>query len=178
MLTAAVWIAVLAAVAPLGIRLHTVERNAASDQLPARAESTRADEAAATLPGGDTYQFIVVYHRTGGLTDADRAVVASHQSTLSARFAETGAGRADPGARPVVSADGTAELFPLTVAHTRGEARDVLADVRGAVADRPPGLDADVTGPAGLAGDLSGVFKGIDYKLLVGPWRWSPSCWC
>ena len=67
------WIVVLAAVSPFASKLADVQHDRAVDYLPASADSTQVAKIQDRLPGGEATQMVVVYHRDGGLTAADRA---------------------------------------------------------------------------------------------------------
>ena len=67
------WIAVLAALTPFAGGLDEVKSDKETDYLPAAAQSTRAAELEATLPGGTSNVFLVVYERDTGVTEADRS---------------------------------------------------------------------------------------------------------
>jgi len=70
------WIVVLAAVSPFASKLADVQRDRAVDYLPASADSTQVAKIQDRLPGGEATQMVVVYHRDGGLTAADKATAA------------------------------------------------------------------------------------------------------
>ena len=72
----ACWLVLLAAVAPLSVRLGEVQNNATLDALPASAEASRAAaRAQAAFPAPDALVAVVVYVRDVGLTPADLAKV-------------------------------------------------------------------------------------------------------
>lgn len=71
------WIAVLAIASPFAAKLGDVQRDRAVDYLPASADSTQAAKIEERLPGGEATEMVVVYHRDGGLTAADKATAAS-----------------------------------------------------------------------------------------------------
>lgn len=67
------WIVLLAAFAPLGAKLADVTDNRSESFLPAEAESTEAMRIQEReFPGGESVSGLIVYHRPGGLTAADR----------------------------------------------------------------------------------------------------------
>src|SRR5690606_6924837 len=67
----------------------------------------------------------------------------------------------------VDSADGTALMYVLPVGPQHGDPEEVVGEIRAAVADRPAGLSAEVTGPPALDADLDEVFDGIDETLVI-----------
>ena len=66
------WVALLAFVAPFASKLADVQHDRAVDYLPASADSTQVAKIEEQLPGGETTELVLVYHRDGGLTAADR----------------------------------------------------------------------------------------------------------
>ena len=52
------------------------QHDRAIDYLPASADSTQVAKIQERLPGGETTELVLVYHRDGGLTAADRATAA------------------------------------------------------------------------------------------------------
>src|SRR5690349_6021609 len=80
------WLALAAVMVPLSGKLSSVTTDKAVDTLPAGAESTKVAVLEDGLPGGEDNTFVFVYHRAGGLTDADRATVERHYDTLAKRY--------------------------------------------------------------------------------------------
>ncbi|GIG92085.1 MMPL family transporter [Plantactinospora endophytica] len=167
------WVAALVAMMPFAMELESVQSDRPVDYLPASAGSTRVAELEDRLPGGDNDDYIVVYHRPGGLTEADRAAVERQRSTLVQRFGDPASvpGQDGPDEEgdegTTASRDGTALMFLLPVSTDRGEPEDLVVEIRAVVADRPAGLDAKVTGPPAVDADLDEVFDGIDATLLI-----------
>lgn len=136
------WIVVLAAVSPFASKLADVQHDRAVDYLPASADSTQVAKIEERLPGGEATQMVVVYHRDGGLTAADRATAAAQ----IARIADGHTLTAEP--RGIPSADGTTVMYPVasTEPGTDEKARDRLVnDVRD-IARGGDGLGVDVGG--------------------------------
>lgn len=164
------WLVLTVIMGPLSGKLSSVTTDKAADTLPAGAESTRVAVLEDTLPGGNDNTFVFVYHRSGGMTDADRAAVERHYDTLAKRYPPTvvtPAGEDDEGPRTRPSADGKAMMFTLDVSTTYGAPEAVVGPLRDAAQDRPAGLDLDVTGPAAVEGDMDAVFDGIDLQVLL-----------
>jgi RND superfamily putative drug exporter len=158
------WAAAVIGVLPLAMELEDVQTDRSIDYLPASADSTRVAELVDQLPGGDAEDYLVVYYRDGGITEADRATVARHRAALE----HLGRPSSPTGeSEPLVSRDGTALLFTLPVDPGHGDPEEVVTRIREVVAERPSGLDARVTGPAALEADLDEVFDGIDETLLL-----------
>ncbi|MGW5633798.1 MMPL family transporter [Streptomyces sp. NPDC003832] len=156
------WIVVLVIASPFAAKLADVQRDRAVDYLPASADSTQVAKIQDRLPGGETTQMVVVYHRDGGLTGADR-------TTAEEQIAEiAGAHRlaADPAGVP--SKDGTTLMYPVASNEpgTDEEARDALVHEVRDVARGGDGLSVEVGGEGALATDASEVYNSLDGPLL------------
>lgn len=156
------WIAVLALASPFASQLSDVQRDRAVDYLPANADSTQVAKIQDQLPGGETTQMVVVYHRDGGLTAADKATAADQISEIGRAHTLT----AQP--QGVPSQDGTTLMYPVasTEPGTDEKARDQLVnDVRD-IARSESGLNVEVGGEGALATDASEVYNSLDGPLL------------
>ncbi|TXS40222.1 MMPL family transporter [Streptomyces sp. uw30] len=156
------WIVVLAIASPFASKLADVQRDRAVDYLPASADSTQVARIQEQLPGGESTEMVVVYHRDGGLTAGDRATAAGQIERIAGAHKLTGAPRGIP------SQDGTTLMYPIasTEPGTDEKARDRLVnDVRG-VARGDDGLSVDVGGSGALATDASEVYNSLDGPLL------------
>src|SRR3954447_1049382 len=112
------WLVLAAAMVPLGGKLSSVTTDSAVDTLPASAESTKVAVLDDSLPGGDNNTFVFVYHRAGGMTDADRATVERHYNTLAKQYppkAKAAADEDDEGSPTSPSTDRKAMMFTLDV---------------------------------------------------------------
>ncbi|WP_095046884.1 MMPL family transporter [Streptomyces sp. WM6386] len=156
------WIAVLALTSPFASKLSDVQRDRAVDYLPVSADSTQVAKIQDRLPGGETTQMVVVYHRDGGLTAADRATAAGQIGEIA---------NAHPLAvlpEGVPSKDGTTLMYPVasTEPGTDEDKRDQLVgDVRD-IAKSEDGLSVEVGGEGALATDASAVYNSLDGPLL------------
>ncbi|MFG1923249.1 MMPL family transporter [Cryptosporangium sp. NPDC048952] len=159
------WVALAVVMVPFSGKLSSVTTDKAVDTLPASAESTTVAALEDSLPGGEDNTFVFVYHRTGGLTDADRATAERHYATLARRYPPTTA--ADDGPPTRLSTDGEAMMFTLDVSTAYGGAETLVGPLRNAAKDRPAGLELEVTGPAAIDGDMEAVFDGIDVQVLL-----------
>ncbi|PTH83181.1 hypothetical protein C9J60_38960 [Streptomyces sp. A244] len=163
------WLVLAAFMVPLSGKLSSVTTDSAVDTLPASAESTKVAVLEDSLPEGDDNTFVFVYHRAGGMTDADRATVERHYNTLAERYSpkEDAAGEDDEGPPTSPSTDGQAMMFTLEVSTAYGAPEDIVGPLRDAAKDRPSGLELDVTGPGAIDGDMDAVFDGIDVQVLL-----------
>lgn len=159
-----VWIALVAAISPFAGKLTDVEENDAAAWLPNSAESLKVNRLEDRFPASQTLPALVVYHRDGGLTPADREVVETDRAALAERF---------PAAAPtdaIPSDDQQAMFyvlpFPVPDNETQEVAIDAVEEVREVAGDEA-GLQVKVTGPAGFSHDLVDVFSGIDSTLLI-----------
>jgi len=156
------WIVVLAAVSPFASKLADVQHDRAVDYLPASADSTQVAKVQDRLPGGETTQMVVVYHRDGGLSAADRATAGEQMATIAREHTLT----AEP--RGVPSKDGTTLMYPVASNEPGSDekARDrLVGDVRD-VAKGRDGLSVDVGGEGALATDAAEVYNSLGGPLL------------
>jgi RND superfamily putative drug exporter len=165
-LVGALWLALVlgAFAANLPGKFSDAEQNESTSFLPGDAESTKALEITERLEGGEQVPMIVVYHRGGGLTAADRGRIAADRAELN---------RLDLPAttdfrRPVFSPDGTGAILTADI-RSDGEGETILdpvKEVRERVSDPGGGLEVKVAGPAGMAADAIEVFESLDGTLV------------
>jgi RND superfamily putative drug exporter len=157
------WLGIAGVAGPYSGKLSDVATNDNATFLPADAEATRAGELAARFSDRETTAALVVYERTGGITDADRARVAAHAD----KFADVD-GVVGPLSPPIPSDDGQA--LQVVVPLDQSNSLDIVPAVealREIAGERPDGLTAHVAGPGGLTADLVAVFETIDVTLLL-----------
>lgn len=156
------WIAVLAIASPFASKLADVQRDRAVDYLPASADSTQVAKIQDRLPGGEVTEMVVVYHRDGGLTAADKASAAEQIDRIASAHRLTGEPRGIP------SQDGTTLMYPVasTEPGQDEEARDELVNAVRDVAKGGDGLSVDVGGEGALATDAAEVYNSLDGPLL------------
>ncbi len=161
----AFWVLVLAVAGPLSSKLTGAQENDAAAWLPGTAESTKVFETQLEQFGsGETLPAVVVYERTGGVTEADFAKV----SDDAARIADVSLVDGEV-IGPVPSDDGEAlqVIAQLDVSDNGWMdlpgAREDIAAITESDAD---GLRSYVTGPAGVSADFADAFEGIDSSLL------------
>ncbi|MFF7751339.1 MMPL family transporter [Streptomyces sp. NPDC007971] len=156
------WVVLLAVAGPFAAKLTDVQQNRATDYLPASADSTRVARLQDRLPGGESTDLVLVYHRAGGLTAADRATAGRQVAAVAHRHTLTTAPRAVP------SADGTTLMYPVTSNEpgTDEKKRDAFVDDVRRAAHGQDGLTVEVGGPAALSTDASGVYASLGGPLL------------
>jgi RND superfamily putative drug exporter len=126
-------------------------------------------------------QATIVFSRAGGLTDADRAYIASLPERLAApgipeeltsTLADVVTAEGSPELAPYLrSGDGEAEIVQVNLAvggfeETAGQAVDALREIL--AGSMPAGLQGNVTGDAGIAADyLDAVMAATDRTTVV-----------
>ncbi|MEU8627929.1 MMPL family transporter [Streptomyces sp. NPDC048669] len=158
----ALWVAAIAIAGPLAGKLSDVQANHAVDYLPASADSTQVAKIQEALPGGESTDLVLVYHRDGGLTPADRTAAARQTAEVAAGHTLT----APP--RGVPSADGTTLMYPVS---TTGpgqddDARTAFVDEVREIARGGDGLGVEVGGPGALNTDAKKVYGSLGGPLL------------
>jgi uncharacterized membrane protein YdfJ with MMPL/SSD domain len=175
----AAWVAAAVAMTLAAPSLNDVGSQDTADFLPTDAPSQQADRILAGLfPDDPTREAaIIVVARDGGLTDADRTYIGQLAEDLrSPTFADDISGiqtvATDPDLGPFLrSEDGSAELMVASMRRapfsTNGtQAVENLRDHLQTTA--PDGVEAHVTGIAGLAADqAAGVVESFDRTALV-----------
>ncbi|MCX4645544.1 MULTISPECIES: MMPL family transporter [unclassified Streptomyces] len=156
------WIVVLAIAGPFAGKLSDVQHDRAVDYLPASADSTQVAKIQDELPGGESTELVLVYHRDGGLTTADRTTAAAQVAHVDRTFDLTAVPKGVP------SRDGATLMYPVastTPGHDE-KARDAFVnDVRD-IAHDTGGLSVDTGGAGALATDASEVYGSLDGPLL------------
>ena len=165
-LVVGVALVLIAVAAPLGTKFQNAQQNDPSAFLPGGAESVRSLDQQRQFPSGAETPAVTVFHRAGGLTAADRRAIATFADMLNA----------DPVAPsrqtspPLPSRDGTSALVvtPLAVSGDAGALTSAVDEIRSrAHAERKPGLQVEVSGPAGYSTDAIKVFNGINTTLFA-----------
>ncbi|MFD6332113.1 MMPL family transporter [Streptomyces niveus] len=166
------WVVVIAVAAMFAGKLGGVQRDEAVDYLPASADSTHVEKVRQELPGGETTDVIVVYHRDGGLTAADRTVADEQLARIAAEQKLTAPPKGIP------SKDGTTLMYPIASAAPTGPGADKEAAQKAFVEDvraiattddsgTSGGLDIEVGGAGALMADMESVFESIDGTLMI-----------
>ena len=156
-----VWLAVGGIGGPFAGKLGSVQQNDNTAFLPASAEATEAGRLYDGFTDTRFVPAIVVAERDSGITAADTDFLASAGAAVAG---SEGFGEAV--SPPIPSQDGRAVQLIVPVDST-ADVGDSVAALRDGLAAAPDGLTVLVTGPAGLVGDLSTAFKGIDGLLLL-----------
>ncbi|WP_330279985.1 MULTISPECIES: MMPL family transporter [unclassified Streptomyces] len=156
------WIVVLAIAGPFAGKLSDVQHDRAVDYLPASADSTQVAKIQDELPGGESTELVLVYHRDGGLTAADRTTAAAQVARVDRTFDLTAVPKGVP------SRDGATLMYPVastTPGHDE-KARDAFVDDVRDIAHDTGGLSVCTGGAGALATDASEVYGSLDGPLL------------
>jgi RND superfamily putative drug exporter len=153
-------------------KLSGVQKNDNAAYLPATAESTKVDKASDQFRTVQSVPGFIVYQRDGGLTDADKAKIASDVQT----FKSIKGVAADEVAPPRYSTrNNTTATISVPLIGKEGNVSvqgDELVKVeknviKGAKANAPDGLVIHSAGPGGLLVAFIDSFSGIDGTLLL-----------
>lgn len=182
----ALWVIVIAVAGSFAGGLADVQRDRTADYLPSGADSTRVAALRENLPGGETTGLLLVYHRDGGLTAADRDTAERQVAAVTVPAGTTDTGSAKPPAAlatskdprdfgatlrgpGVPSADGTTLMYAVSTsapgtddAARKAFVEDVRAHARGA-----DGLTVRVGGDSAVEVDAKEVFGSIDGTLML-----------
>ncbi|GAA3497987.1 MMPL family transporter [Streptomyces prasinosporus] len=157
------WLAALVLVGPLAGKFGGIQQNRAVDYLPDGADSTQVARVQDELPGGESTDLVLVYHRDGGLTAADRRAAARQVAEVEGAYDLVN----DP--RGVPSEDGSTLMYPVssTQPGQDEEAREAFVDGVREIVGGGAGLSAEVGGAGALTADMGKVFETIDGTLLL-----------
>jgi putative drug exporter of the RND superfamily len=155
------WLALAGLGGPTFGRLDEVSSNDQASFLPASAEATAAQDWQAKFRDSDEVPGVIVLEADETLSAAQLGGIASLHTELEGLQA----GSAVIG--PIPSEDGKAVQFIVPIDSSK-EVKEVVRELRDTVAQSAPaGIKTYVTGPAGLAADLTAAFAGIDGILLL-----------
>jgi putative drug exporter of the RND superfamily len=164
-----VWVLVLA-LSTLPGQLTEVTEDRISSFLPDDSDAIVADKVIEErFPGGQTTSAVAVYHRDGGLTEADQqAIGAEAQEMASVEHVLPPVVPFTPDApEGLVSEDGSIAFTVIPINATRQQDINTLVEDVREVANGGSGLSAEVTGPAALETDLRHAFESADVTLLL-----------
>jgi putative drug exporter of the RND superfamily len=155
------WLALAGVGGPTFGRLEEVSSNDQASFLPASAEATAAQDWQAKFRDSDEVPGVIVIESSEAFTPAQLGEVAGLRTELEdLQLGSTVIG-------PIPSEDGKAVQFIAPI-DSSGEIKEAVQELRDTVAESAPaGMRTFVTGPAGLAADLTAAFAGIDGILLL-----------
>jgi RND superfamily putative drug exporter len=157
------WLTISGIGGPYFGKISEVSTNNLSDFLPNSSESTKVQERSKDFTSSNSIPAIAIFSRSGELTTADQAYLASVSTKL-----DTLDGIDKDLISPVIpSEDGKAAEIIIPISQD-AEVRDVVKELRSELGrSGPEGLNHYVAGPAGFSADLSAAFGGIDGILLA-----------
>jgi RND superfamily putative drug exporter len=148
-------------------KFEGAQKNETSSFLPGDAESVKALKAVEQYPGGEVAPAVIVYHRAGGLTAADRAAIAADLGKLNANRPRL----VQPATKPIPSRKGDAAIIVQNVrAPDQGDSQafqNAVQAIRDKVSRDENGLEVKVTGGAGFSLDAIKIFGDINGTLLL-----------
>ncbi|GGI88787.1 MMPL family transporter [Pseudarthrobacter scleromae] len=155
------WLALAGVGGPTFGRLEEVSSNDQASFLPASAEATAAQDWQAKFRDSDEVPGVIVIESNEAFTPAQFGEVAGLKTELEGLQL----GSAVVG--PIPSEDGKAVQFIVPI-DSSAEVKEAVQELRDTVSESAPaGMQTFVTGPAGLAADLTAAFAGIDGILLL-----------
>ncbi|HET8643208.1 MAG TPA: efflux RND transporter permease subunit [Pseudonocardiaceae bacterium] len=158
------WLAIGAIGGPYQGRLSEVQRNDNTAWLPANAEATVAAELQEKFSERQLLPAVIVFERADGITEDDVAAVRGRAAALAELPG------VQPGITPPIPSTKTDQALQLVVPLSFDDpeqASATIEELSGVIRqDLPAGLDAYLTGPAGLIADFSEAFGDIDSLLL------------
>lgn len=157
-----VWVVAAGLGGPLFGRISEVSSNDQSAYLPADSESATVSTASQEFYDSDDIPgVIVIVSENGALDEADLAEIGRVVDSLG-QLDSTG--EISP---PIPSEDGEAVQVFVPI-DSSVELSDGVDELKGVLdSELPDGMTSYVTGPAGLATDLSAAFAGVDGLLLA-----------
>ncbi|MGW2585448.1 MMPL family transporter [Streptomyces virginiae] len=184
------WVVAIAVAGSFAGKLADVQRDRPADYLPSGADSTRVARLQEELPGGEATGLLLVYHRDGGLTAADRATAERQVAAVTVPAGTAGAtGSATPATSPaslaaskaphdfaatrhgpaVPSTDGTTLMYAVstTAPGTDDTAKKAFVEAVRAHARGGDGLTVRVGGDGAVDVDAKEVFGSIDGTLML-----------
>jgi putative drug exporter of the RND superfamily len=164
-----IWVVLFAGCGAFAGQLSKVQENDVSAWLPGDAESTRAIDATGKFFPPDQVPTVVIYHRDGGITAADKAAIAANAADFANVDNVLGVEQV-AGQDSVLSQDGQAMTTTINIDPGTGgweTLLDVVKDIRDHSGALPDGLTMQVTGPGGTAADFMAAFTGGDMGVMI-----------
>jgi putative drug exporter of the RND superfamily len=161
----AAWLGLLAVFGPLGLKLPELTND--EIVLPSTSQTAEAHRLVAErFPGGAQQQVLLVYHRPGGLTAADRGDIAA--DGRRAADVPLVAGTLQPFATPgLVSTRGDVAVMVVALASEEiFRVRPTIEELRALPPPRA-GLERHLTGTPALLSDFNSAIKEADTTLLL-----------
>ena len=171
------WVVVMLGFAPLTAKLNSVKVDTTTSLLPPGSQSGQvAKLLARNFPDGDKQDVILLYHRAGGLSAADRERIAADARAaagipLTGRATPafvTGPGGGLVATARLVSSDGTTAFTIVPMSAGRSEqVANSIKRLRALGGGPSGGLEYHVTGSAVLLNDINNAVQGADKALLA-----------
>ncbi|QIG41894.1 MMPL family transporter [Nocardioides anomalus] len=170
------WIAAFAVFGSLSAKLVDVQNNEASSWLPGSAESTKVvDELSETVDPNDI-PTLIVYYRSGGLSDADLSAIEDQATELSdvdgvvqkTVFTPQAVAQLPGAPFQAQSEDGEVAVTSLTF-NFGSDGWNAIPDAVDEVRDitQVDGVTVHLAGYGGQAADSAEAFEGIDTTLIL-----------
>ncbi|MFB0838002.1 efflux RND transporter permease subunit [Arthrobacter sp. E44] len=155
------WLGLAGVGGPTFGRLEEVSSNDQASFLPASAEATEAQDWQAKFRDSDEVPGIIVIEKSEAFTPPQLGELATLKADLeNLKLGSTVIG-------PIPSKDAKAVQFVVPIGSS-AELKGAVKELRDTVKEAAPeGAQTFVTGPAGLAADLTAAFGGIDGILLL-----------
>ena len=161
LLVIAAWLGLSAVGGPYFGRIEEVSSNDMLTFLPSDAESTRVNEKLMEFRDSDTIPAIVVFESADRLTEAQNAEI--ERATTAMKATVHVSGTITPA---ILSEDGKA-AFVVVPLGSEDEFKEILPELREAIASTSPSMTYKFTGPAAFAESFMIAFAGIDGLLLI-----------
>lgn len=170
----AIWVIAFAALMPLGGKLADETKDDTESYLPESAESTKVVETLdREFAAGETTIGLIVYEHKGGLTAADKRLIAAQAAEIRrarnkiplTRRPTVPFTRGAPA--DLVSPSGEVAYTVLTVPTNFDKSADWGKAVRDITGERADGMRILLTGDLGFAADSEEIFGDLDTKLLA-----------
>jgi RND superfamily putative drug exporter len=167
----ALWIVAVAVLSPLAAKVADVTSDETASFLPKDADSTKVQALLKDrFAGGETSIGLIVYQRSDGLTEADKAQIARDAKAVDSAIpvVRPSVVPFSSGAPPdLVSEKGDAAYTVVTVPLDFENAADWGTKTRDVIGGTSGGLNVYVTGDLGLFADFNEVFGDLDVRLLI-----------